>query len=86
MYKRHLKNGYQTQPNTKVKPKTVQFFCDEFHKFNDTEIGITSNSAVATARLAIPQHLESSRTWLAKVCTKGKRNHQKILNCFTGGE
>jgi Fe-S oxidoreductase len=48
--------------------KAINFFCDEFTNYNDTEIGI--KAILLLERLGyevrIPTHVESSRTWLSK--------------------
>ena len=46
----------------------VHLFCDEFTNYNDTTIGIKTVELLQKLgySIAIPQHLESSRTWLSK--------------------
>lgn len=56
------------RPNPKVGGRKVYLFCDEFTEFNDVHIG--QKAILLLERLgyevAIPDHLESARTWLSK--------------------
>ncbi|HZH95952.1 MAG TPA: FAD-linked oxidase C-terminal domain-containing protein [Flavisolibacter sp.] len=47
---------------------TVNFFCDEFTNYNDTEIGIKAILLLETLgyEVVIPRHEESGRAWLSK--------------------
>lgn len=48
--------------------KKVYLFCDEFTDFNDTDVGIVAIKLLAKLgyEVIIPEHLESSRTYLSK--------------------
>jgi Fe-S oxidoreductase len=59
--------------------KFVFLFCDEFTNYNDTEIGIKAILLLEKLgyEVIIPQHLESSRTWLSKGLV---RKAKEIIN------
>ena len=59
--------------------KRVYLFCDEFTNYNDTEIGIKSILLLEKLgyEVVIPEHEESSRTWLSKGLV---RDAKKIIN------
>lgn len=59
--------------------KSVFLFCDEFTNYNDTEIGIKAIQLLEKLgyEVSIPQHLESSRTWLSKGLV---RKAKEIIN------
>ena len=70
MYKTTLQSWFtkhkKEQPFTSG--KKIFLFCDEFTNYNDTEIGIKAIKLLEKLgyEVSIPQHLESSRTWLSK--------------------
>ena len=70
MYKTTLQSWFKKhkkeQPFTSG--KKIFLFCDEFTNYNDTEIGIKAIKLLEKLgyEVSIPQHLESSRTWLSK--------------------
>jgi FAD/FMN-containing dehydrogenase/Fe-S oxidoreductase len=49
-------------------PSTVNFFCDEFTNYNDTEIGIKAILLLEKLgyEVVMPKHEESGRAWLSK--------------------
>jgi len=51
-----------------ISVKKVFLFCDEFTNYSDTEIGIKAILLLENLgyEVAIPEHLESGRTWLSK--------------------
>jgi FAD/FMN-containing dehydrogenase/Fe-S oxidoreductase len=59
--------------------RSVFLFCDEFTNYNDTEIGIKAILLLEKLgyEVIIPQHLESSRTWLSKGLV---RKAKEIIN------
>jgi Fe-S oxidoreductase len=59
--------------------KTVNFFCDEFTNYNDTEIGIKAITLLERLgyTVIIPKHIESGRAWLSKGLL---RDAKKIAN------
>jgi Fe-S oxidoreductase len=67
-------NGQRSAVNGKL-----YFFCDEFTNYNDTEIGIKAILLLEKLgyEVIIPEHLESSRTWLSKGLI---RDAKKIIN------
>lgn len=70
MYKTTLSKwfaGHQP-PTTNHKQQTINLFCDEFTNYNDTAIGIKTVELLQKLgySITIPQHVESSRTWLSK--------------------
>jgi FAD/FMN-containing dehydrogenase/Fe-S oxidoreductase len=81
MYKTTLAKWFvNRKPQTiNRKPQTINFFCDEFTNYNDTEIGITTIELLEKLgySVTIPQHLESSRTWLSKGLV---RKAKEIIN------
>ena len=78
----HLKGGKKAE-RTNNSPSgdggIVLFFCDEFTNYNDTEIGIKAILLLEKLgyEVIIPQHLESSRTWLSKGLV---RKAKEIIN------
>ncbi len=71
MYKETLMSWFKKHEKSKVKSKnskTVNLFCDEFTNYNDTEIGLKAILLLEKLgyEIIIPDHLESSRTWLSK--------------------
>ena len=73
LYKETLRNWHRRHRRSDpVKPGNatgkVQFFCDEFTNYQDTEIGI--KTILLLERLGytvlIPEHRESGRAWLSK--------------------
>ncbi|WP_462220910.1 FAD-binding and (Fe-S)-binding domain-containing protein [Ferruginibacter sp.] len=58
---------------------SVFLFCDEFTNYNDTEIGIKAILLLEKLgyEVIIPNHLESSRTWLSKGLV---RKAKEIIN------
>jgi FAD/FMN-containing dehydrogenase/Fe-S oxidoreductase len=73
LYKTTLRNWYKRHKvagttGTGTPSRRVYLFCDEFTNYNDVEIGI--KAILLLERLGyeviIPEHLESSRTWLSK--------------------
>jgi FAD/FMN-containing dehydrogenase/Fe-S oxidoreductase len=59
--------------------RQIFLFCDEFTNYNDTEIGIKAILLLEKLgyKVIIPNHLESSRTWLSKGLV---RKAKKIIN------
>ncbi|MDE3237211.1 MAG: FAD-binding protein [Bacteroidota bacterium] len=59
--------------------RKVYLFCDEFTNYNDAHIGATAVQLLEKLgyEVAIPEHLESGRTWLSKGLV---REAQKIAN------
>ncbi len=59
--------------------RLVYLFCDEFTNYNDTEIGIKAIQLLEKLgyEVIIPEHLESSRTWLSKGLV---RKAKEIIN------
>ena len=59
--------------------KKIYLFCDEFTNYNDTSIGIQAILLLEKLgyEITIPEHLESSRTWLSKGLVKKAK---KIIN------
>jgi FAD/FMN-containing dehydrogenase/Fe-S oxidoreductase len=75
-------NGRQVVDNScpsSVVRRQVQLFCDEFTNYNDTEIGIKAILLLEKlgCEVIIPNHLESSRTWLSKGLV---RKAKEIIN------
>jgi len=70
MYKTTLQKWFlnRAQPAINHQLSTIKFFCDEFTNYNDTAIGIKTVELLQKLgySITIPQHLESSRTWLSK--------------------
>ena len=71
MYKETLMSWFKKHEKSTVKSqksKTVNLFCDEFTNYNDTEIGLKTILLLEKLgyQVIIPDHLESSRTWLSK--------------------
>jgi Fe-S oxidoreductase len=62
-----------------VVPRRIFLFCDEFTNYNDTEIGIKAIQLLEKLgyEVIIPEHLESSRTWLSKGLV---RKAKEIIN------
>jgi Fe-S oxidoreductase len=86
LYKITLKNWYAAHKKEKLNKelpvtsnKQVYLFCDEFTNYNDTEIGIKSILLLEKLgyEVTIPDHLESSRTWLSKGLV---RKAKEIIN------
>ncbi|HYJ63417.1 MAG TPA: FAD-linked oxidase C-terminal domain-containing protein [Parafilimonas sp.] len=84
VYKTTLKKWYekhkrQTSNVKRENSRTVHLFCDEFTNYNDTEIGIKAILLLEKLgyEVIIPEHLESSRTWLSKGLL---RDAKKIIN------
>lgn len=63
-FKKHKAEGGAPKPES----KKVFLFCDEFTNYNDTEIGMKAILLLEKLgyTISIPEHLESSRTWLSK--------------------
>ncbi|MDQ6608305.1 MAG: 4Fe-4S dicluster domain-containing protein, partial [Bacteroidota bacterium] len=62
---------------------TVNFFCDEFTNYNDTEIGIKAIMLLEKLgyQVVIPKHRESSRAWLSKgLLRKAKKIAQRNVS------
>jgi FAD/FMN-containing dehydrogenase/Fe-S oxidoreductase len=59
--------------------RQVFLFCDEFTNYNDTEIGIKAIQLLEKLgyEIIIPEHIESSRTWLSKGLV---RRAKEIIN------
>ncbi|MGB3005774.1 MAG: FAD-linked oxidase C-terminal domain-containing protein, partial [Chitinophagaceae bacterium] len=72
-FKKHKKESSFTSD------KKVYLFCDEFTNYNDTEIGMKAILLLEKSgyEVSIPEHLESSRTWLSKGLV---RKAKKIIN------
>jgi FAD/FMN-containing dehydrogenase/Fe-S oxidoreductase len=82
MYKTTLLSWYKKHQKSKIKnqkSKVINLFCDEFTNYNDTEIGIKAILLLEKLgyEVIIPQHLESSRTWLSKGLV---RKAKEIIN------
>ncbi len=81
MYKTTLQNWYKKRQPLKSddQRRTIYLFCDEFTNYNDTEIGIKSILLLEKLgyEVIIPNHLESSRTWLSKGLV---RKAKEIIN------
>ena len=84
VYKTTLRSWWKKhkRETSNVKPenlKVVHLFCDEFTNYNDTEIGIKAILLLAKLgyEVIIPEHEESSRTWLSKGLI---RDAKKIIN------
>lgn len=92
MYKTTLLQWYKKQRQTidnrqqttdsgqaSVVRRRIHLFCDEFTNYNDTEIGIKAIQLLEKLgyEISIPQHLESSRTWLSKGLV---RKAKEIIN------
>lgn len=81
MYKTTLQKWFENRKlaTTNNKSQTINLFCDEFTNYNDTEIGIKTVELLEKLGYAvtIPQHLESSRTWLSKGLV---RKAKEIIN------
>jgi Fe-S oxidoreductase len=75
----YAKHKRQTSNVKRENRKTVHLFCDEFTNYNDTEIGIKAILLLEELgyEVIIPEHLESSRTWLSKGLL---RDAKKIIN------
>jgi FAD/FMN-containing dehydrogenase/Fe-S oxidoreductase len=75
----YAKHKRQTSHVKRENRKTVHLFCDEFTNYNDTEIGIKAILLLEELgyEVIIPEHLESSRTWLSKGLL---RDAKKIIN------
>jgi FAD/FMN-containing dehydrogenase/Fe-S oxidoreductase len=81
MYKTTLLQWFKNRqkPTTNHQLPTINFFCDEFTNYNDTEIGIKAIQLLEKLgyEVNIPTHLESSRTWLSKGLV---RKAKEIIN------
>ncbi len=80
VYKTTLKSWFKKRQKPKGKgQKAVHLFCDEFTNYNDTEIGIKAILLLEKLgyEVIVPEHLESSRTWLSKGLL---RDAKKIIN------
>lgn len=84
VYKITLRNWYKKRLRSRTGDEkfpsgTVYLFCDEFTNYNDTEIGIKAVLLLEQLgyEVIIPEHEESSRTWLSKGLI---RDAQKIIN------
>jgi FAD/FMN-containing dehydrogenase/Fe-S oxidoreductase len=77
LYKTTLQKWHSKR--SKTAGKKVFLFCDEFTNYNDTEIGIKAILLLEKLgyQVAIPEHLESGRTWLSKGLL---RKAKKIAN------
>ncbi|EAY30068.1 FAD-binding and (Fe-S)-binding domain-containing protein [Microscilla marina] len=67
--------------------KKVWLFCDEFTDFNDTDVGIVTVKLLAKLgyEVIIPEHLESSRTYLSKgLLRKAKTIAEKNIALLQG--
>ncbi|MEO7394752.1 MAG: FAD-linked oxidase C-terminal domain-containing protein, partial [Chitinophagaceae bacterium] len=86
-HKKHIQEKTKTSNNSPLEPvpplredgSKVFLFCDEFTNYNDTEIGIKSILLLEKLgyEVIIPNHLESSRTWLSKGLV---RKAKEIIN------
>ncbi len=84
-YKKHKAESRKlkaesTNPSTiNHQSSTINFFCDEFTNYNDTEIGIKAIQLLEKLgyQVIIPNHLESARTWLSKGLV---RKAKEIIN------
>lgn len=86
LYKTTLKNWFAAHKKEKLNKqlpatnnKQLYLFCDEFTNYNDTEIGIKAILLLEKLgyEVTIPNHLESSRTWLSKGLV---RKAKEIIN------
>ena len=81
MYKTTLQQWYKKykRETSFTSDKKIFLFCDEFTNYNDTEIGIKSILLLEKLgyEVTIPNHLESSRTWLSKGLV---RKAKEIIN------
>ncbi|MEO6229128.1 MAG: FAD-linked oxidase C-terminal domain-containing protein [Ferruginibacter sp.] len=80
LYKTSLQSWFNKRKGAaKTSDKKVYLFCDEFTNYNDTEIGIKAILLLEKLgyEVIIPEHLESSRTWLSKGLV---RDAKKIIN------
>jgi Fe-S oxidoreductase len=72
MYKTTLMRWFKKHKAESIKHKAeskkLYLFCDEFTNYNDTEIGMKAILLLEKLgyEIIIPEHLESSRTWLSK--------------------
>jgi Fe-S oxidoreductase len=75
-YKKHKRESSIVK---RENSNTVYLFCDEFTNYNDTEIGIKAILLLEKLgyEVIIPEHLESSRTWLSKGLL---RDAKRIIN------
>ena len=73
------KNAERTNNSPSGDGGSVYLFCDEFTNYNDTEIGIKAILLLEKLgyEVIIPNHLESSRTWLSKGLV---RKAKEIIN------
>ncbi|WP_299457599.1 FAD-binding and (Fe-S)-binding domain-containing protein [uncultured Microscilla sp.] len=81
-YKKHY-----TAIAPKGATKKVFLFCDEFTDFNDTDVGIVTVKLLAKLgyEVVIPEHLESSRTYLSKgLLRKAKTIAEKNIALLQG--
>ncbi len=79
-YKNHQKKKAESSNNSPSGDGGFVFlFCDEFTNYNDTEIGIKAILLLEKLgyEVIIPNHLESSRTWLSKGLV---RKAKEIIN------
>ncbi len=80
LYKTSLESWFNKRKGSaKKSDKKVYLFCDEFTNYNDTEIGIKAVLLLEKLgyEVMIPDHLESSRTWLSKGLVRAAK---KIIN------
>ncbi|MEI8058524.1 MAG: FAD-linked oxidase C-terminal domain-containing protein [Ferruginibacter sp.] len=83
MYKTTLMQWYKKHNvknlNQNTLSKKVFLFCDEFTNYTDTEIGLKAILLLEKLgyQVSIPNHLESSRTWLSKGLV---RKAKEIIN------
>lgn len=81
LYKTTLQQWFKKHKKEKpyTSGKKVFLFCDEFTNYNDTEIGIKAILLLEKLgyEVTIPEHSESSRTWLSKGLV---RKAKKIIN------
>ena len=68
MHTTTLRSWFNKNPRPLKGRKKVYLFCDEFTNYNDTQIGITAVLLLEKLgyEVSIPEHEESSRTWLSK--------------------
>ena len=79
-HKKHIQEKTKSPNNSPLGDGGKVFlFCDEFTNYNDTEIGIKSILLLEKLgyEVIIPNHLESSRTWLSKGLV---RKAKEIIN------
>jgi FAD/FMN-containing dehydrogenase/Fe-S oxidoreductase len=83
-YNRRLTTDHRLQTadnsgQSSIARRRVFLFCDEFTNYNDTEIGIKAIQLLEKLgyEVNIPEHLESSRTWLSKGLV---RKAKEIIN------